>query len=86
LGIGFEWDRDERLVRVVTAMGEIVPTAQEETARRHEAEARAFEEGSQRAEAQARALEAEARAEALAAEVERLRHALEHGGGREATK
>jgi Uma2 family endonuclease len=77
LGVGFVWQPDGRLVRVVTAIGELVPTAQEETALRYEAEAREWEKERQRAEAEARAAEAEARAEALAAEVERLRRALE---------
>jgi hypothetical protein len=76
LGIGFVWQDDGCLVRVVTATGEIVPTAQEETARRYEAEAREWGKERQRAEAEARATEAGA--EALAAEVERLRRALEH--------
>jgi hypothetical protein len=93
LGIGFVWQDDGRLVRVVMATGELVPTAQEETARRYEAEARerekerqraeaearAADEARQRAEAEARATEAEARVEALAAEVERLRREIEAG-------
>jgi hypothetical protein len=87
LGIGFQWQRDGRLVRVVTQTGEIISTAQEETARRYEAEARADEENRRRAAAEAqvaeatrRRAEAEARAEALAAEVERLRRATGTNG------
>jgi hypothetical protein len=86
LGIGFVWQHDGRLVRVVTPTGEIVPTAQEETAQRYkaearaaEAEARAAEEARQRAAAEAHSAEVEARAEALAAEVERLRRGLDTG-------
>jgi hypothetical protein len=73
LGIGFVWQGDGRLVRVVTATGEIVPTAQEETTRRYEAEAREREKERQRAEAEARAREEarqRAEAEARAAEAE----------------
>jgi Putative restriction endonuclease len=62
LGIGFQWQPDGRLVRVVTPAGEIVPTAQEETARRYEAEAREGGQERRRLEAEARAAEAEARA------------------------
>jgi putative restriction endonuclease len=62
LGVGFVRLPGERLVRVVTPNGEIVPTRREAEARRQEAEARRQE--------------AEARAEALAAELERLRRSL----------
>jgi Uma2 family endonuclease len=75
LGIGFAWQEDGRLVRVVTADGGIVPTAQEEAALRREAEERTEEEARRRAEA-------EARAEALAAELERLRRASGEEAGR----
>jgi Putative restriction endonuclease len=65
LGIGLVWQPDERLVRVVTATGEVVPTGQEETAQRYEAEAREWQKERQRAEAEARATrEARQRAEA----------------------
>jgi hypothetical protein len=60
LGIGFAWQEDGRLVRVVTADGGIVPTAQEEAALRREAEARA---------------------EALAAELQRLQRATGEEAG-----
>ena len=63
LGVGFIRLPGERLVRVLTAAGEVVPTRREAEARQREAEA------GQR--------EAEARAEALAAELERLRAAME---------
>jgi Uma2 family endonuclease len=98
LGIGFAWQEDGRLVRVMTASGEIVPTAAEEAALRREAEERAQREArraqrdAQRAEREARRArqeagradeearlraEAEARAEALAAELERLRRSIQ---------
>jgi Uma2 family endonuclease len=98
LGIGFGWQEDGRLVRVIAADGAIVPTSQEERALRRVAEARVARErrrgteaaqraeleARQRAEAEARAdeearqrAEAEERAASLAAEVERLRRALE---------
>jgi hypothetical protein len=66
LGIGFAWQEDGRLVRVVTSDGAIVPSGAEEAALRLEADRRRAE--------------AESRAEALAAEVERLRRALKRGG------
>ena len=68
MGVGFVRLPGERLVRVLTAAGAVVPTRREAEARQREAEAR------QR--------EAEARAEALAAELERLRAAME-GADRE---
>jgi Uma2 family endonuclease len=91
LGIGFVWQEDGRLVRVVTAAGQLVPTAEEEAGRRREAEERAEREArraerearrarqeARRAEEEARRrAEAEARAEALAAELERLRRSIE---------
>jgi Uma2 family endonuclease len=58
LGVGFVRREGERLVRVLTLDGEVVPTAQEEAALRREAEERA---------------------DALAAEVERLRRAMGEG-------
>jgi Uma2 family endonuclease len=73
LGIGFQWQPDGRRVRVLTALGEVVPTAQEETARRYEAEALAQEEARQRTVEATRAAEAEARA----AEETRQRKAAE---------
>jgi Uma2 family endonuclease len=91
LDIGFVWQEDGRLVRVVTKDGGLAPMPEEEAALRREAEERADREArraaraSQRArrearraeeEAQLRA-EAEARAEALAAELERLRRSIE---------
>ena len=89
LGVGFVRLPGERLVRVLTAAGEVVPTRREAEARQREAEARQREaeagqreaEAGQR-EAEARQREAEARAEALAAELERLRAAME-GADRE---
>lgn len=95
LGIGFVWESGRRFVRVVTALREVVPTAQEETAQRYEAENRAIEAEArvaaaarQRAEAEARTTEetrqraeAEARAAELAAEVERLRRRLDDREG-----
>jgi Uma2 family endonuclease len=63
LGIGFAWQEDRRLVRVLRPDGKVTPTPQEEAALRAAAE--------ERAEAEQR------RAESLAAEVERLRRRLE---------
>src|SRR5260370_39781195 len=72
LGIGFVWQADGKLVRVLTPDGRIVPTDQEEVALRAAAE--------ERAEAERERAEAEReRAEALAAEVERLRRMLGEG-------
>jgi hypothetical protein len=69
LGVGFAWQDDGRLVRVLAADGAPVPTDQEARALQQEAEVRARQEARRRAEA-------EERAAALAAEVERLRRAL----------
>jgi Uma2 family endonuclease len=63
LHLGFAWQADRRLVRVIAADGTIVLTADEEAALRQAAEVRAEQETR--------------RAEALAAEVERLRRALD---------
>jgi Uma2 family endonuclease len=84
--IGFVQLPSERLVRVVSPDGMIVPTAHEAAALGREAEARAEREA-RRAEREARRAEheaaqraaAEQRAEALAAELERLRRTLEQG-------
>jgi Uma2 family endonuclease len=87
LGVWFGWDTLKPLVRIWTAGGRMLPTAeekeeqlQEEAARRLEAEQQLQEEAARRLEAEqqlqeeaARRLEAEARAAALAAELERLR-------------
>ena len=79
LGIGFVWQADGRLVRVLTPDGRIVPTAQEEVGLRTAAEERAEAER-ERAEAERERAEAEhRRAETLAAELERLRRALGEG-------
>jgi Uma2 family endonuclease len=53
LGIGFVWQEDRRLVRVVDQNGQIVPTHQEEAALRAAAEQKAQHEA-QRAEREAR--------------------------------
>jgi putative restriction endonuclease len=83
LGIGFVWQADGKLVRVLTPDGRIVPTAQEEADLRAAAEERAEAERARaeaehaRAEAERERAEAErARAEALAVELERLRRML----------
>lgn len=88
LGIGFAWQEDGRLVRVLTPEGVPVPTDQEARALQQEAEARARQEAqrsgreARRAEREARRrAEAEVRAAALAEEVERLRRALEEREG-----
>jgi Uma2 family endonuclease len=73
LGVGFVWQEDGRLVRVVTADGQLVATPQEDAALRREAEERAERDVRRADEAERRAEEAEARAAALAREVERLR-------------
>lgn len=84
LGVGFAWQEDRRLVRVLTSDGVPVPTSQEARALRQDAETRARQESerarreAQRATREARQRrEAEARVEELAAEVERLRRMLE---------
>jgi hypothetical protein len=74
LGIGFVRLPGERLVRVLTRDGEVVPTRREETAYRQQ-------EAARRQEAEARRQEAEERAEAMAAELERLRRALAERDG-----
>jgi Uma2 family endonuclease len=95
LGIGFLWQEDRRLVRVVTGTGEIIPTSEEEAelrraaedraareARRAEREARRARQEARRAEEEAqRRAEAEARASALEAEVEQLRRSRDGGSG-----
>jgi Uma2 family endonuclease len=86
LGVGFAWQEDGRLVRVLAADGTTVPTddeelilREEEAARRQLAEQRAEREA-RRAEQEATARQAaEERAEALAAELQRLRQAMEEG-------
>ena len=65
LGIGFAWQEDRRLVRVLRRDGTVAPTPQEEAEQRAAAE--------QRAEAERQ------RADALAAELERLRRAMGEG-------
>jgi hypothetical protein len=91
LGVGFVWQEDRRLVRLVDQKGQVVPTAQEETALREAAEERARREARRadqaarrvereargRAEAEQRAEAERQRADALAAELERLRRAIE---------
>jgi hypothetical protein len=75
LGIGFAWQADGKLVRVLTPDGRIVPTDQEEVALRAAAEERAEAER-ERAEAERERAEAErerAEAEHRRAEVERER-------------
>jgi hypothetical protein len=69
LKVGFAWQPDRKLVRVLAADGTVLPTADEIQAQKVAAEARAAREA-QRAE------EAEQRATALSAELERLRQAL----------
>jgi Uma2 family endonuclease len=95
LRVGFAWQKDRRLVRVLTADGIVVPTDQEaralqqdaeilarREARRAKQEARRAEQEARRAEQEARRRqEAEARAALLTAEVERLRRELEQRGG-----
>jgi hypothetical protein len=85
------WQEDGRLVRVLTSDGTPVPTDQEARPLQQDAEVRArretqratrerrrAEQEAARAEQEARArLEAEERAATLAAEVERLRQALQ---------
>jgi Uma2 family endonuclease len=67
LGIGFVWQEDRRLVRVVTTEGRVMPAAEEEAALRREAEERAQREAqraqreAQRARREARHAEQEAR-------------------------
>lgn len=88
LDVGFAWQPDGRMVRVLTRDGTVVPTEEEEVALREAAEARAEREA-RRAEREAGRAEQEAaarraaeqRAEALAAELERLRHALDEARG-----
>jgi Uma2 family endonuclease len=66
LGIGFMWEEDGRLVRVVMPVGRLVATPQEEAALRREAEERAdrMERAARRLQGEARRrAEAEARAE-----------------------
>jgi len=105
LGVGFAWQPDRRLVRVLAADRTVVLTDDEEVelrraaeeraeqeVRRVEQESRRAERGARRAEREARRAEQEARraaeeaaarqaaeqkAEALAAELERLRRALQ---------
>jgi hypothetical protein len=77
LSVWFAWQEDGRLVRVITADGQIVPTSQEETALRKAADARAEREA-RRAEQEARRAERESRraaAEARRAEEEARRRA-----------
>jgi hypothetical protein len=81
LGIGFVRLPGERLVRVLTPDGEVIPTRREETAQRQQEAAWRQEAEAQRQEAEARRQEAETRAEALAAELERLRRALAERDG-----
>jgi Uma2 family endonuclease len=91
LGVGFGWQEDRRLVRVVTPEGRVIPTGQEEVALRAAAEQRAEQEAL-RAERQRRRADrekqradqeaaqraaAEEHAEQLVAELERLRKALD---------
>jgi hypothetical protein len=95
LELGFAWQADRRFVRVVLPDGTVLPTAHEEGERaEREAERaarearRAEHEAEQRAAAEQRARAAEQiaaterrRAEALAAELERLRQALDEVRG-----
>jgi Uma2 family endonuclease len=102
LGVGFAWQPDGRMVRVLDKNGTVVPTEAEEAALREAAEERAARQAqraerearraareAQRAEREARRAQAEAdarraaeeRAEALAAELERLRRMLAEAGG-----
>jgi Putative restriction endonuclease len=57
LDVGFVWQDDHRLVRVVTPDGRVMPTWQEESERRLAAEQRALAEAQQRLEAEQHALE-----------------------------
>lgn len=76
LGIGFAWQADGRLVRVLTPDGRVVPTEQEEVALRAAAEERAEAERERAAVERERADAERERADALAAEVARLRRAM----------
>jgi hypothetical protein len=78
LGVGFAWDESARLVRVLAPSGRIMSTSDEEAKLRQAAEERA------EAAEQTAATERE-RAEALAAELERLRRALEADRGTSGT-
>jgi hypothetical protein len=82
LGIGFAWQEDRRLVRVLTRDGGAVPTDQEARARQQDAEARARRAARRVAQEARRRAEAEERAASLAEEVERLRRALEERDSR----
>jgi Uma2 family endonuclease len=96
VAVGFSWQADGRLVRVLGADGAVIPTEdeeqallQEETARRQTAEERAEREARRAVREARRAGEetaarraAEQRAEALAAELERLRRGLDEGQGK----
>jgi Uma2 family endonuclease len=102
LSVGFAWQPDRRLVRVLAADGTVALTDDEELelrraaeeraeqeARRAEREVRRAEQEAHRAEQEARKAAEEAaarqaaeqRAEALAAELERLRRSLREGQG-----
>jgi Uma2 family endonuclease len=76
LGVWFGWDPGAEFVRIWSVDGRMLPTEQERELLLQEAEQRAQEEQQLRQEEQQLRLEAEARAAALAAELERLR-----GGG-----
>jgi hypothetical protein len=96
-GFGLVWQEGERLVRLLGPDGRVIPTGQEEAALRTEEEARR-QVAEQRADREARRADREARraeqeasrreaaetqAAELAAEIERLRRALDgaQGGG-----
>jgi Uma2 family endonuclease len=80
LGVGFAWQEDHRLVRVIAPDGTVMPTAQEAAALLETFEGR-WEEERHRAETERQRAEAERqRAEALAAELERLRRATGEEG------
>jgi Uma2 family endonuclease len=77
LGIGFTWQEDHRLVRLVDPQGQVVPTDREERALREAAEEKARQEA-RRANQAARRVEREARRaerEARRAEQEAQRRA-----------
>jgi Uma2 family endonuclease len=77
LKVGFAWQPDGQMVRVLTADGTVVPTAGEIEALREAAEQRAAREAQRAAREAQRADVAEQRAAALAAELERLQQALD---------
>jgi hypothetical protein len=87
LGVGFVWQDDRRLVRVLLADGTVLPTPEEATEQAAAAIARAERAARQAERAARRATEQEAaraaaeqRASELADELKRLRHLLDAQG------